>query len=501
MTSFFDFQRELGDMRRPRRAADSTSQGDALTVTQLTAQIDRALKNAFAAPVLVKGEVSNYKLHNGSGHAYFTLKDAGACINCVMFKSDFARVKFDPEDGMELLVTGRVAVYAQRGTYQLYVTRMEPLGQGALELAFRQLCEKLEKEGLFAPERKKPIPLYPLRIALVTSRQTAAIQDMLKVLRRYPFLELFLYHVAVQGEGAAVQIANALRSISEGAEKIGGIDVILLARGGGSLEDLWPFNEEVVARAVAASRIPIITGIGHEIDVSVADLVADYHAHTPTEAAQVAVSRWRSAEDDIAVFASRLRSSCRGRLDSSRERLAGVMRHEFFRRPTERIEQIRQRMDDLQQQLESGVRHLISARSHRVHELALKLAEHSPRHQIAARRERLAGLQLRLQRHHPAQAIKLKELELAAIQVRLRASGRNMLRSLNERVDAIARHLNAIGPTQVLARGYSITTVKKGGAIVRSKSQIRGGMRLITRLADGEIESVAEDPNQPTLFE
>ena len=499
---FFEFQRELNELKRPaRRPADAAAQDQPLTVTQLTAQIERAIKGSFAAPVLVKGEVSNYKQHQGSGHAYFTLKDSGACINCVMFKSDFVRVKFDPQDGMELLASGRIGVYPQRGSYQLYVTRLEPLGQGALELAFRQLCEKLEKEGLFSPERKRPIPAYPLRIGLVTSRATAALQDMLKVLRRFPFLELRLFHVPVQGDGAAERIAEAIDALSAHSAQIGGLDVILLGRGGGSLEDLWPFNEEIVARAVAASQIPVVTGIGHEVDVSIADLVADHHAHTPTEAAQVVTARWRSADDDVAVFAARLRTSCRTSLQHGRDCLATLVRHEFFRRPTDRLQQLRQRMDDMQQQMESGLHGLISARRRRLDEIALRLAEHSPRHLLAVRRERLSALQLRLESHHPRQLVQLRRMQLAAIESRLSAAARAGLRGSGERLDAIARHLNAIGPTQVLARGYSLTTLKKGGAIVRSKSQVRLGARLVTKVADGEIESIAEDPNQPTLFE
>ena len=254
----------------------------AISVSQLTAVIDRAIKAGVPGSVLVKGEVSNFKAHAASGHLYFTLKDATACINCVMWKSDAARVKFRPTDGMELLTGGRVAVYAEQGKYQLYVTSLRPIGQGALELALRQLRARLEAEGLFAAARKKPLPPYPLNIALVTSRQTAALQDMLKVLRRFPWLRLSLFHAPVQGDGAGERIADAIAQLNASRDRP--TDVLLLARGGGSLEDLWAFNEEVVARAIAASRIPVVTGIGHEIDVSIADLVADHHAHTPTEA-------------------------------------------------------------------------------------------------------------------------------------------------------------------------------------------------------------------------
>ena len=335
--NFFEFQEKLS--QKGRKPADDRTNRAVLTVSQLTARIERALKDQLPGSFLVRGEVSNFKHHGGSGHLYFTLKDNDACVDCVMFKSDAASLRFAPQDGIEIVATGRIAVYAQRGRYQLYIARLEPVGQGALELAFRQLCAKLQAEGLFDPARKKPLPPYPRRIALVTSTQTAAIQDMLKVLSRFPFLQLMIYHVPVQGEGAAAKIAEALRDINRGHSDIGGIDLILLSRGGGSLEDLWAFNEEIVARAVAASSIPIITGVGHEIDVSVADLVADYHAHTPTEAAQVSVANWRTAPDALEATGIRLRREIRTLLQEARQRLAQVQRHEVFPPPPRSYQQ------------------------------------------------------------------------------------------------------------------------------------------------------------------
>src|SRR5688572_23015721 len=208
-TNFFEFREQVtAPKRKPTSAkplaashSGSAPGAEALTVTQLTSQIDRVIRAGFPAPVLVRGEVSNYRPNASSGHVYFTLKDAGACVNCVMWKSDAARVRFTPADGMELLARGHVQVYAQQGRYQLYVSTLQPLGQGALELAFQQMRAKLEAEGLFAPERKRPLPMYPSRIILVTGSQTAALQDMLKVLRRFPWVELFVYHVPVQGDG------------------------------------------------------------------------------------------------------------------------------------------------------------------------------------------------------------------------------------------------------------------------------------------------------------
>jgi exodeoxyribonuclease VII large subunit len=474
---FFDFHQKVN--KRPRRGESAgPAVKDALTVTQLTSQIEKALKSAFPASVLVKGEVSNFKHHGGSGHIYFTLKDRDACIDCVMFKSDAARLKFTPQDGIELLASGRVAVYSQRGKYQLYVTRLEPLGQGALELAFRELCAKLQAEGLFEAGRKRAIPPYPCRIALVTSMQTAAVQDMLKVLRRFPWVRLFVYHVAVQGEGAAAQIAAAIADLGRGAASIGGVDLILLGRGGGSLEDLWAFNEEIVARAMVASRIPIVTGIGHEIDVSIADLVADYHAHTPTEAAQVAMAHWKTAPDAVESAGIRLRREMRTLLQQARQRLASLERHEVFRRPLDRINGARQLLDDRQRALSLAVSNRLRSAKDRLGRLIASLRERHPRHAVELGRQRLVNLSGQLER-----------------------GMRESLQRQRARVAAIAAHLNAVSPQRVLQRGYSITTLKKGNVIVRSAAQLKAGDKLVTQFSDGNAESIVQDSAQMSLFE
>lgn len=472
--NFFEFREKV--LAKPKKAEPAKT--DALTVSQLTAQIERALKAGLPETVHVKGEVSNFKLHQASGHIYFTLKDAGACIDCVMFRSDATRLKFTPEDGIELLASGRVALYPQRGRYQLYVKSLNPLGRGALELAFRQLCEKLEKEGLFAPERKKPLPAYPRRIALVTSRATAALQDILKVLCRYSWLELLVYHVPVQGEGSAELIAEGLRLLNHHSTTIGGVDVILLARGGGSLEDLWEFNEEILARAIAASKIPIITGIGHEVDVSVADLVADYHAHTPTEAAQVVTTRWKLVKDQLDIAGARLLRGLRTVAHDSRQRLTGILRHEFFRRPTDRINQLRQFLDDRQRSLLLAIGGGIRDAS-----------------------TRLARTEATLVKFHPRHLVDLKRQKLADLSRRMDVSIRTDLQARVQRIVALERHLNAVSPQAVLNRGYSITTRKKTGAIIRSAMETRVGERLATQFADGTVESTVEDKNQLPLFE
>ncbi|MDQ3440136.1 MAG: exodeoxyribonuclease VII large subunit [Planctomycetota bacterium] len=505
-TNFFEFREKLTTRRAeppapaPMEAAPGSLQPAPLSVTQLTAQIERAIRAGVPGTVLVKGEVSNFKPHRGSGHLYFTLKDASSCLSCVMWKSDAERVKFDVRDGMELLATGRVSIYASQGKYQLYVTRLQPLGQGALELAFKQLHARLKAEGLFAPERKKPLPLYPSRIALVTSRATAALQDMLKVFERFPWVLLCLVNVPVQGDGAAEKIADALMRISRPGARCGNVDMILLARGGGSLEDLWEFNEEIVARAIAASRIPVITGIGHEVDTSIADLVADYHAHTPTEAAQVAVMHWRKAGGDVGSHAARLHRAMRGVVQDAGRRLKMIERHEAFRRPRDRVNQLRQLLDDRQRALQLAADGLLQSLRRRIATSEQGLAS-AGNERLRRDRERLARLMSELSEQHPRHAAGLAAARVASLDLQLRTVVSNCLQRQTLKVDLLARHLTAVGPEQVLRRGYSITTLKKGGKVVRSIDQVKPGDRLVTRLSDGEVESTAEDKNQPGLFE
>jgi exodeoxyribonuclease VII large subunit len=450
--NFFDFQQRMAERKTAKPAPD---QADALTVTQLTAAIEKAIKTGVPASITVRGEVSNVSDRQASGHLYFTMKDSGASINCVMWRDNAARLQFRLEDGLEIIATGRVTVYAPQGRYQLTIQQILPAGRGALELAFRQLQARLSAEGLFDADRKKTIPQYPTRIVLLTSRATAALQDMLKVLRRFPWLKLMVYHVPVQGDGSAAKIAAAIDHLSRHAADIGGVDVILLARGGGSLEDLWSFNEEIVARAIAASRIPVITGIGHEVDCSISDLVADYHAHTPTEAAQVVSQHWKRAADSLSQAQTRLRNIVRQTALDYRNRLEAIHRHEFFRRPMDRIQLLRQLLDDRQK--------------------AITLA-----------------LSARVRRYQD---------RLAALEPRLPAAARSFLQIRSTRLEAFDRQLQALSPQAVLNRGYTITTLKKSGEVLRDSKAARTGDRLLTQFADGQTESIVQDSRQMPLFE
>lgn len=530
-SGFFDFLE--GAQRRKRQvAAEAAAAGgppaaQALTVSQLTGLIEGALKAKLPASVLVRGEVSNLRLHGASGHLYFTLKDPDACIDCVMFKSAAGQLKFTPKDGMELLASGRVGVYGARGRYQLYATRLDPLGQGALELAFQQMCAKLQAQGLFEEAHKQPLPKYPQRIALVTSKETAALQDMLKVLRRYAFLDLLLFHVPVQGDGSAEQMAEAIALLNREKRATQAsplqVDLIILARGGGSLEDLWEFNEEVLARAIFASRIPILTGIGHETDVSVADLVADYHAHTPTEAAQVAVQHWRAARDVVDTAGVRLRRELRTLIQDHRQRLTAIERHETFRRPADVVDRLRQRLDDQQRRLALAAESILRRKGKRLGDLAIRLEAQRPaavmsrlRNQLAAWQQRLyaaAGRRLgakrvqlnrtetRLCAAHPRHAVELLGQRLTALGNRLSRATAQAQAARKQHLESLAAHLNAVGPEQVLKRGYTLTMLKKGGQIVRSSQHLTPGDRLVTRFVDGQVESVVEDAKQMRLFE
>ena len=473
--NFWDFQQHLkGPSPSPAPQKTAAKPEKPLTVSQLTSRIDKALKAGLPASLRVRGEVSNFKLHNTSGHAYFTLKDAAACIDCVMFRSEAELLKFTPTDGLEVVATGRIDVFAPKGRYQLYATHLEPLGQGALELARQQIQKRLQAEGLFDPARKKPLPRYPRHILIISSTQTAALQDILKVLARFAFLQIQIYHVPVQGDGSAERIAAALGH----AAAIASIDLILLARGGGSLEDLWEFNEEIVARAIAASRAPVMTGIGHEIDVSIADLVADYHAHTPTEAAQVAVRHWRNAAELIDAAALRLRRQVKSLLDQSRQRLAHVERHEFFRRPLDRINQLRQLLDERERSLFVAVTARLRLAHDRTNRLDARLRERHPRHLIALQSQRTSALSQRLTR-----------------------ATAEVLQNTTRRLDLLAARLHCVNPQEVLKRGYSLTTHKKSGQIIKDPAQVKPGDTLVTRLASGQIESKVEDTRQLKLFD
>jgi len=320
--------------------------GSPITVSQLTRRIQGALESAFPG-VSVVGEVSNiYRAR--SGHLYLTLKDADSQVRVVAWRRTASALKFDVTDGMEIVVQGGISVYPPRGEYQLVAKKITPKGMGALELAFRQLCEKLKKEGLFDEEHKKPLPFLPRRIAIVTSAGGAAIHDMLTVIRRrHPRVHILIRPVLVQGEGAAQQIAEAIRDINEQID----CDVIITGRGGGSTEDLWAFNEEVVARAIFASRIPVISAVGHEIDISVSDLVADLRAKTPTEAAELVLPREVELRRELDTLVFPLYQHTKSTAAEHRAELDRLRSALELRSPARLVERQAQTCDDLWKRL------------------------------------------------------------------------------------------------------------------------------------------------------
>ncbi len=344
-----------------------------LTISELTRRIRGSLEQEFFN-LWVVGEASNVRRPT-SGHVYLTLKDADAQLQAVIFKTVVNNIKFEVRDGMEVLVFGSVTVYEARGQYQLIIERIEPKGIGALQLAFLQLKERLEKEGLFDPAHKKPLPLLPKKIAIVTSLTGAAIRDILNVInRRFAKVEILIYPVKVQGDGAAQEIAQAITDLNAIAD----IDVIIAGRGGGSLEDLWAFNEEVVARSIYASKIPVISAVGHEIDVTISDLVADKRALTPTEAGELVVPRYDQVKDSLEKIKTRLIQALYNKILLTRTRLLRIKNSFSFKRPFDKIFRLQQELDELAQRLVTAGRHTLELERERLTALASRLESVSP---------------------------------------------------------------------------------------------------------------------------
>lgn len=320
------------------------------TVSELTRRIKGVLETSFTN-VAVTGEISNFKRHS-SGHIYFTLKDEGAQLSAVMWRGRSMNLFFTPQDGMKVIAIGNITVYEVRGQYQIDVIQLQPLGIGELQLAFERLKQKLAAEGLFDAEHKKTIPEYPERIGIVTSPTGAAIQDILNILsRRFPAVEVILYPVKVQGEGAAREIATAIQDFN----KYGKIDVMIVGRGGGSLEDLWAFNEEIVARAIYNSKIPVISAVGHEIDFTISDFVADLRAPTPSAAAELVVKHQTEIIEYLRNFCYNIEQEIRNLIKSHKERIASLFQSYAFNRPFDIVRQFSQRIDELSRNIDRNI--------------------------------------------------------------------------------------------------------------------------------------------------
>jgi exodeoxyribonuclease VII large subunit len=429
-----------------------------LTVSELTARIRDLLAKNFT-DIWVVGEISNCR-EAQSGHIYFTLKDDRAQVRCVFFKQQQRGIKFRPEDGLQMTVRGSISVYEARGEYQIYVENLEPVGLGALQLAFEQLKKRLETEGLFAAERKKPLPLLPSRIGLITSPRGAAVRDVVRILRRrFPNVHLTLYPVRVQGEGAAGEIVKALKFFN--LKKF--VDVLILARGGGSMEDLWAFNEEPVARAIAASAIPVISGVGHETDFTIADFVADVRASTPSAAAELVVQTRREFDKHIADLRETLASQIRYRLLEFSRRVHELSARRGFRRPLDLLRQQRQRADEMTSRLALGLRAQLEKSRKRFTAAHLRIMSFDFRVKIAAFR-------LRLERRSADLAVRAERL----------------LRTKRERLDRLRLQLEERSPLRVLERGYAIAT-DANGTLLRDAAQVSLGDSVAIQLHRGRL--------------
>jgi exodeoxyribonuclease VII large subunit len=452
-----------------------------LSVTELTSQIRRILEGQIGH-VWVTGEITNLR-NQTSGHIYFTLKDANAQLSCVLFRGELFVDRTLLEDGRKVTLGGELTVYETRGQYQLRVMQAELQGAGALQAAFERLKQKLNAEGLFAKERKRPLPRFPQRIGLVTSPTGAAIRDVLHVIeRRNPSLEILLAPCRVQGDGAALEVAAAIQLLNEynsaqsqtrphelPIANLRTLDLILVTRGGGSPEDLWAFNEEAVARAIFHSALPVVSAVGHEIDFTISDFVADVRAATPSAAAEIITEGVFSSCQFIGEVGSRIRQLARQQMQDKRESLSHFRQRLERLHPRRKFNDWLQRLDDLQTTLQ-------------------RCATQGTKRQRLA----LRNLSERLLRVRPAVLLKQRREVLRQETERLHEQTRHRMRELKNRIATLETRLRLLGPDQVLARGYSITIDAESGKVLREAKAVEKGAKIRTKLKSGEIASTVE---------
>jgi len=437
---------------------------DIYSVARLASEVRAVLDGSF--PLLwVQGEISNLA-QPASGHIYFTLKDAAAQVRCAMFRPKRMLLNFAPANGQEVLVRARVTLFEPRGDFQLVVDHMEPGGEGALRLEFERLKHRLASEGLFDEAAKRPLPSFPQQVGLITSPSGAAVRDLLAVLkRRFAALPVVIYPAQVQGETAPASLLAALSLANARAE----CDVLILARGGGSIEDLSAFNDETLARAIRASAIPVVTGIGHEIDISIADLVADRRAATPSAAAELVAPSGEHLRHRLTALTTRLSAVQARQLIAARQRLNALARHLELLHPAARLQQRAQRLDQLEQRLVA----LLSSRVARAHARLRPLA---------------SGLALA----SPQRRLERSGLAVAALLQRLARARSRIIETRHERLMRAVAGLEARSPLATLARGYAIVTRLPGGEIVRAPDQAPAGTRIRARLGQGVLTAVVE---------
>jgi len=444
-------------------------QRQVLTVSELSATIRDTLETKFQN-VWVEGEISNARLWN-TGHLYFTLKDSASQIKAVIFRGSLRYLKFKPEDGLRVVARGKVSVYDVKGDYQLICEHLEPQGFGPLQVAFEQLKKKLAAEGLFEASRKRPLPALPRRIGLVTSIDGAALRDMVRVLRRrYPNAHLVISPTRVQGEGAAGEVARAIKLVA----RVSHVDVIIVGRGGGSLEDLWAFNEEVVARAIAASPVPVISGVGHETDVTIADFVADLRAATPSAAAELVVRRKDEFFSHIDRLGERLDAAMGNRLRRIESRLHMLEARPGYSGFPGRLAFRGRHVSELASALRHGVGQGLARRARRHDLLRRSLDQFDPRHRLGAIRTRLVS----------------RDAQLAA-------AARRRITLSQGRFGALAARLEGLSPLAVLGRGYAVTWDAARTRIIRDASTVRAGDAISVTLERGALDATITRTHGP----
>ncbi|MFL6539931.1 MAG: exodeoxyribonuclease VII large subunit [Chthoniobacterales bacterium] len=435
-----------------------------LTVAELTRAIRGTLETRFGN-VWVQGEISNYKLHP-SGHQYFTLKDQRAQIACVIFRNTLPPKSRPLADGAQVQVYGNLSVFEARGQYQLSVQIVQERGAGLLQAKFEALKRKLEAAGFFDPARKRSLPKFPKRIGIVTSPSGAAIRDMLNVLqRRAPGLQIVINPVRVQGTGAAAEIAVAIRELATPNESWPPLDLIVITRGGGSIEDLWEFNEEIVARAIYDSPVPIVSAVGHEIDFTIADFVADLRAPTPSAAAELIVPDTFELLRRVNALRSSIQRCWQNFSEQVQVRLRNITERVLRRELSSRMNEAQQRLDWLRESLSKDLRQC-----------------------AAATRQRLMNASNQLQGHSPQREIMLRRSRFVQLEQQLRTCGPHLVEKIRQRFTRAEHVLRVLGPDATLERGYTITT-DANGEIIRSVTSAHPHKRLRTRLRDGMIES------------
>jgi exodeoxyribonuclease VII large subunit len=437
------------------------------SVSELTRRV-RDLLEGSVGSVWVEGELSNYR-RQSSGHHYFTLKDDRAQLACVMFSRAFsAQAGIKLVDGLQVQVFGSLSVYEARGQYQLVVQLVQTKGQGLLQARFEALKRKLQAEGLFQDAAKKAIPFFPKRIALVTSPTGAAVRDMVNILqRRSPWLSILICPVRVQGEGAAAEIAGMIRYLNAHRRKLG-VDVMIVGRGGGSLEDLWQFNEEIVARAIFGSEIPVVSAVGHEIDFTIADFVADLRAPTPSAAAELVVPEIGALREQIENLHGGLQRLAAQAIEIRQLRLERLRASALLKEPNRIFQERQQRLDQLEYRLSQGRRHTVDRLAAKITHLA-----------------RVIGL------HRPDRELAMRRAEVSELERRLSAAASRSLQFNSGRAKELARTLAVLGPQQTLERGYTIT-LDPDGKVIRSVHECLLDQTLRTRFVDGEVRSRVE---------